>query len=755
MSETIFKRVEWDLKGLVSNIALGHIGLPDIQRPFVWRNVKVRDLFDSMYRGYPVGYLLFWETNHESLGAAKPRSIGADIKQIPPRLMVVDGQQRLTSLYSVIRRVPVVRDNYESERIRIAFNPLDEKFEVTSAAIERDKVYIPDISLVWSSTTSIFELVHGYLNSLGSVRDVSDSDKAKVENSFMKLRSLESFPLTALQLDASISEEAISEVFVRINSQGKNLNQADFILTLMSVFWDEGRAELERFCRESLNPSKNGPSPFNYFIEPSPDQLLRVSVGLAFKRARLQHVYSILRGKNLETGHFSDQHRTEQFDQLKKAQAQALNLQHWHDFMKCIRLAGFRGGRMIRSKNNLLFCYILYLIARTEHRVQEFTLRRVIAQWFFMATVTRRYTASPESAMESDLAMLRGVTEAKDFVARLQRVCGIALTDDFWKFTLPNELAISSTTSPTLSVYEAAQVVLGSPVLFSDSPVGDLLDPAVNANRASVERHHLFPRRYLATLNIKMTRDTNQIANLAYVEWSDNAQMSNKPPEEYLPALSARFNKAELSEMYRRHALPQNWEHMEYREFLERRRELMAEVIHRGYERLTEDSQTSDSYEGYELTDVISGGESDSVEFKSSLRVNLHTRSKDKRMEESVLKTLAAFLNTDGGTLVIGVSDDGKPVGIDVDEFPNEDNMNLHLVNLVKNRMGAPVMTMVHSQFDDYEDSRVLRVSCERASNPVYIREGDREQFYIRTGPATAELTGGQMFEYVARRFNN
>ena len=193
MSETIFKRVEWDLKGLVSNIALGHIGLPDIQRPFVWRNVKVRDLFDSMYRGYPVGYLLFWETNHESLGAAKPRAIGADVKQIPPQLMVVDGQQRLTSLYSVIKRVPVVRANYESERIRIAFNPLDEKFEVTSAAIERDKVYIPDISLVWSSTTSIFELVHGYLDSLGSVRNVSNSDKAKVENSFMKLRSLESF----------------------------------------------------------------------------------------------------------------------------------------------------------------------------------------------------------------------------------------------------------------------------------------------------------------------------------------------------------------------------------------------------------------------------------------------------------------------------------------------------------------------------------------------------------------------------------
>lgn len=156
MSETIFKKVDYNLKGLVSNIALGQIGLPDIQRPFVWRNVKVRDLFDSIYRGYPVGYLLFWETSPESLRAANPRGIGTDEKQLPPQLMVVDGQQRLTSLYSVMAGIPVVRANYEEERIRIAFNPMEEKFEVTSAAIERDRVYIPDISRVWSEDTDIF-----------------------------------------------------------------------------------------------------------------------------------------------------------------------------------------------------------------------------------------------------------------------------------------------------------------------------------------------------------------------------------------------------------------------------------------------------------------------------------------------------------------------------------------------------------------------------------------------------------------------
>ena len=183
-------------------------------------------------------------------------------------------------------------------------------------------------------------------------------------------------------------EENVSDVFVRINSKGTPLNQADFILTLMSVFWDEGRTELERFCQGARKPAIGAASPFNHFIEPSPDQLLRVGVGVAFKRARLQYVYSILRGKDLETGKFSTQRRIDQFDVLKKSQVRTLNLQHWHDFMNCLRMAGFRSRKMISSQNNLLFSYMLYLIGRTEYGVEESALRKVIAQWFFMSAVT-------------------------------------------------------------------------------------------------------------------------------------------------------------------------------------------------------------------------------------------------------------------------------------------------------------------------------------------------------------------------------
>ena len=309
MSETVFTKVDYDLGGLVKFIALGEIGLPDIQRPFVWKNAKVRDLFDSMYKGYPVGYLLFWQN-----GLADDRAIGTDRKQKPPRLVIVDGQQRMTSLYAVIKGVNVVRENYDNEKIRIAFNPLEERFEVADAAIRRDKAYIPNISILWSGDIKITKIIRKHIANLKTSRDISEDQESVIEDSILKLQSLLTFPFTALELASNISEEDVSDVFVRINSKGTPLNQADFILTLMSVFWDEGRSELEHFCRLAKKPSKGTASPFNYFIEPSPDQLLRVDVGVAFKRARLKYVYSILRGKDLETETFSDNRRIEQFE---------------------------------------------------------------------------------------------------------------------------------------------------------------------------------------------------------------------------------------------------------------------------------------------------------------------------------------------------------------------------------------------------------------------------------------------------------
>ena len=750
MSETIFKQVNYTLGGLIQSIALGNIGLPDIQRPFVWPNVKVRDLFDSMYKGYPVGYLLFWENGL----IPGHRTIGLDPKQLHPDLVIVDGQQRLTSLYAVIKGKSVVRSNFRSERIRIAFNPIEEVFEVTSAATQRDPSFIPDISRLWSDETDLFQVVDNYLDGLRSGKGVSNEEVKSIRNSIVKLQHLSSFPFTALQMNAEISEQDIADVFVRINSQGKTLNQADFILTLMSVFWDEGRTDLENFCGESRTPSTGASSSYNHFIEPSPDQLLRVGVGLAFKRARLQHVYSILRGKDLETGEFSDDRRSEQFHNLQQAQSKVLNIQYWHDFMQCLRKAGYRTQGMISSQNALLYSYTLYLIGRTEFHIDEHKLRAAIAQWFFMSALTGRYTSAPESAMESDLASIRDVKTGEHFIGRLRRACEIRLTTDFWEVTLPNELATSSARSPSLFAFEAALILLDAPVLFSNFKIAEMMDPSLLVPRNSIERHHLFPRGYLEALGISQTRERNQIANYAYVEWSDNVKISDQAPSKYLPLLKEGFSETELARMYRFHALPDDWENLDFRTFLELRRGLMAQLIREGYKTLISDFQVIEEPVEIDLDGLIGRGESDAVEFKSTLRVNLHTGQQDSRIEQAILKALAGFLNSSGGTLLVGVSDDGTSLGLGADGFSNEDHMSLHLVNIVNRSMGPNAWASMHANFNDYEDDRVLVVRCEKHRSPVYVKEGDAQRFYIRTGPSTTELSVSQAHEYIKQRFN-
>lgn len=748
MSETVFKQVNYDLNALIQFIELGQIGLPDIQRPFVWKNAKVRNLFDSMYRGYPVGYLLFWE--NALLDGVK--AIGTDHKQMVPSLLLVDGQQRLTAIFAVVKGIAVIRENYTAEQIEIAFNPLEGKFEVADAAIRKDKTYISNISVVWAKDADIFEITEDYLANLATSREVTADDTKKVRKSISKLQQLLTFPFTALQLAANVDEEQVSEVFVRINSAGKPLNQADFILTLMSVFWDGGRKELEEFCRAAKVPAVGKPSPFNHFIQPKPDQLLRVAVGLAFRRARLQYVYSILRGKDLVTEEFSTERRDEQFEILKQAQIRVLNLQNWHDFLKSLVLAGYRSDTMISSKTNLLYTYVFYLIGLTEYKVDEYVLRRVIAQWYYMVNLTGRYTSSPESRMEFDLARLRTVKTADEFVATLRQVCDSLLTSDFWSITLPNELATAAAQSPSLFAYFAAQNLLDARVLFSKHKVFELLDPYTQAHRASLERHHLFPKAFLRMQGVTDSRDTNQIGNFTMVEWGDNAKISDKPPIEYVPELSQRFSFQEMEQMRYWHALPEGWENMPYRDFLKQRRELMAKVIADAYELLAKDGPAK-TVEVISIAEMVAQGEGTSTELKGTLRTNLHTGEKDPRMEMGVLKTIAAFLNSHGGLLVIGVLDDGSPVGVEADKFENDDRMLLHLDNLIKDRIGSQHLFNIRPRFDIYQDKRVLVVDCKQGKAPTYVKDVTGEKFFVRGGASTTELSVSQAQEFIKQRF--
>lgn len=582
MNVSLFKYIPFQVGQLVANIETGALALPDIQRPFVWPQSKVRDLLDSMYKGFPVGQLMFWQTG------ADPgiKQIGIDKKPIQaPYHLIVDGQQRLTSLYAVVTGEAVLREDFTETRIKVAFNPWTEQFIIPDATTSKNPEWLPDITALFGSFLSTVE---GYLKRIAAVRDVSEEEREHIFAVFDRVRDLNKYQFSVVELDATADEEQVAEVFVRTNSEGVVLNQADFILTLMSVFWEKGRKQLEEFTRASKVPSTTGSSPFNWYLQPQPAQLLRVSAALAFRRARLKHVYAALRGRDLETGKPVPDQREQQFELLATAQDDVLELTNWLEFMHVLDRAGYKGSKMISSENAIMYTYALWLIGLKDCGVSRDELREVMARWFFMVSITARYSASFESQMERDLEPFREELSSAEFCRIINQKVADSLTNDFWEITLPNELSTSASRSPALLAYIAALNILDAQPLLSTGSVRTWLDPAVSTKKG-IERHHLFPRNYLKNIGVTKVRVINQIANMALVEWTDNIEISDEAPSDYWPRELEKknFSKETIEQQMYWHALPKDWHIMEYDEFLQRRRQLMAGIVKDAFDELS------------------------------------------------------------------------------------------------------------------------------------------------------------------------
>lgn len=578
-----FKKVDYDLSGLLHYIDIGDIGLPDIQRPFVWPNTKVRDLFDSMYRGFPVGYLLFWS----NASIVNTRSIGTEGKQHDiPNLLIVDGQQRLTSLYAVFRGKTVIDSDYRDRKIEIGFNPLEGKFEVTDATIRKNPLWISNISDLWAVHATSYSAIKSFVKRLETNRAITDEEEKVIAGNIDRLFDIQKYPFTALEISPAVDEEAVADIFVRINSLGAKLNQADFILTLLSVFWEEGRKELESFCRDSYFPPQTSTvaSSFNYFIQPHPGELLRVSVAIGFYRGRLKSIYHVLRGKDPDTDEYTPQMRDSQFDILKRAQKEMLNLTDWHMFFSCLVAAGYRGSEMINSNVTLIYAYAIFLIGRNKFGLTHYELEKLIGRWFVATSISSRYIGSFESEVDGDLRKLKDLKSKDDFIRTLDNIINTTLTADFWTINVPEKLDSSSAVNPQYFAYLAALNKLNAPVLFSNKKVHELLDPVLHPNKKPLDKHHLFPRAWLERQGIKEINHINQIANFALLEWPDNISISDGPPSEYVPLLKNRFSVEAWGNMCELHALPEGWENMAYDVFLTERRKLIAEVIKRGYD---------------------------------------------------------------------------------------------------------------------------------------------------------------------------
>lgn len=692
------------------------------------------------------------------------RRIGTHSHEAAPRLMIVDGQQRLTSLYSVLTGKDVLREDYTSSRIRIAFRPRDGSFEVADAAVVKDPEFIPDVSILWGGGVRA-KKVREFLRRLETAKGKLNERQADdLEEAIDRLYDLRNYPFKVMELGSNVDEEQVADVFVRINSEGVRLGQADFILTLMSVWWEEGRKQLEAFARDSrLRPQ--GPSPANPFIDPSADQMLRVVAGLALRRGRLRYVYQVLRGKDLESGEISAEIREKQFASLQEAQAETLCLTNWHEFLKAVRRAGYRSRAMISSQNNLMFSYLMYLIGRRDYRIDRRTLREAIAQWFFMTSLTGRYTGNFESRVEQDLRRVAEANSADEFVATLNGITDTALTEDYWAIQLPSSLETSSAYGPTVFAYHASLVLLNARPLFSPLQLGELLDPSAHAPRSAVERHHLFPKAYLTRMGIDRPVQRNQIANYAFVEWPDNAQIADSPPSEYFPSLFASLTPQQQERARFWHALPKGWEQMDYWEFLQRRRVLIADVVRAAFNKLCSGQLPEEgeplSFVGHgsesSVEELLGEAETERVEFKSSAYYSYKPDVPERVITESVVKTIAGFLNAGGGTLLVGIADDGEVVGIqpdlDMKNFDGDRYVN-SLTTVIERSLGPLASTMAKVRLEAVDGVQVALMEVAPSPEPVYARVSKwNRAFFVRVNNSTRILDGADLVGYVKQRW--
>jgi hypothetical protein len=566
----------------------GEIAIPEIQRPFVWDATKVRNLLDSLYQGYPIGYLIAWRNPTVRLKDGTP-SAGKRI--------LIDGQQRVTALMAALLGREVLTKDYETVRIRIAFHPQEERFEVANPAIRKDGAWIEDVAEVFAPTSSLFQLVGNYCS-----KNPSASQDA-IFASMEKLRKIINNHVGVIELADNLDIETVTEIFIRVNSAGAELSQADFAMSKIAVNETYGgnllRKAIDYFCHLAIAPEflptilKNdkgfAASEFlqqmkwlkdtnDDIYDPTYTDMLRVAFTSEFRRGKLQDLVALLSGRNFETKQFEESIAEESFARLKKGVLAFINKTHFERITMILRSAGFVTSDLMGGRNAVNFAYVLYLRGRADG-MPAADLERLVRRWYVSSILRGRYTGSPETAFDFDIRQV----DARGLESYAQSVIENELPESFWTGMLPQLMDTSSGQSPYFLCYQAAQAKLGDKGFLSrDITVLDLL-----MNRSDV--HHIYPKKYLKTQGLSRGR-YNQIANFVLAQSEINIAIGHRPPDRYFKDLADQCNGGkkkyggitELAEMrsnLRTHCVPESLLDgiiPTYDEFLEQRRKLMA-----------------------------------------------------------------------------------------------------------------------------------------------------------------------------------
>lgn len=590
MAKELFERIDRKVSSILDEVISGRIGLPDLQRPFVWSDSKVRELLDSMMKGFPIGYMMLWASPTDYQNT---KSIGSNEKQYHrPDDLVIDGQQRITSLLAALTGTHVRDKNYKDRPIKISYNPLTKEFLVWTPAMERDTQLISDISVVFRENKqhSLSKYRRALIKRMNDGRMknerplLTDDEEETIEDNINLLLDLDDYTIPTLRITAKADEEDVAEIFRRVNSGGQNLNENNFIETLLAVYDNQVHDKIMKFCSDSRIAAKG--TSYNQIIEVDPSHLIRVAIGLGFHRARMRYGYKLLRGKDLETGDVTEETRIANMTKFREALDKAMDLNNWHNFLNLFYEAGYLNKDQIKSKYVVVYSYLFYLIGKYEYNVASMVLRKAITRWIFMSTVQSFYSNSPESMVERQLADLRNVKTADAFISYLDNIVKEKMNDNYFSMEIIRDLTTSAAATPVWFGYVAAINVLGTPMLFSNTPQSKYLVIGADGDKRSIDKHHIFPKQYLWNIGIQDDRDRNQVANFTYLDYNTNIDISDDAPSLYVDRYKKKLGEEGYKKACAENALPENFESLNYFDFLRQRRVLMAGIIKKAFKKL-------------------------------------------------------------------------------------------------------------------------------------------------------------------------
>ncbi len=756
MADVAFSEIRYSVEALLDEIMAGRIGLPEVQRTFVWDDIKVRDLFDSMYKGYPVGYLLLWDDG----SSLNPRLIGRNTNSVArPSLLILDGQQRLTSLLAVIKGQVVKKINGDEHSIYISFDPLEKDFAVQTPEIANNKRYMDDISKIWTVGARFTATVQEYIDELCEYqgKSISQDDESEIERSLLKLRDLTKFQFSALQLARNVEYSDVCDIFIRINREGVQLDDADLLLALMSKFSSGSNKALDDFRTTMQGQLEFAGKKFAPYLDPLPASLLMTAMGLGFGTIGLEEIKGIL-----DNEHDSRESRRKRSEEsLRQSLDSVLDQGNWTSFMFCVHSSGLRRDTYATTKRNWTsLLYSLYLLGRTKFDIDDLTLRPIFARLAFEAELISAVRTT--TSFQEILAKTNQCVDRDSFTELLQSdvdFWGVDLTEGFWNDVLPRYIFSAPTRDVSWNVFCAALVILEAPALLAEGRMVDLLE--FGSNEAMQIQYLFRPNEKEILDNTSelssawYMRDREHMVNRAFLPSPIGSDLAV-----YIANHERPYTRAQLGKMYGDHALPNKWSRMEYSEFRHTRSRLMAHVIRDAYEQLTGRTIVAET----KLDVLLNEGESDKVEFKEVLRSTDKEKRKpisQDRVSFAVTKAIASFLNSDGGTLIIGVDDNGEPTSNLIEDFESEDKALRHLGDRIVNvlRSDAHVTELIDWQFEDCRNGRPLVVRCKRSQLPVFaVQKQDKQRqpkevFYYRNGPESRPLEGSELARLLRERF--